>query len=134
MAYRIVFAVPVLGCVFWLSACDGSRNGRHLTNDSQAAHTVSRSNSERHLQNTAVGHSPAQFSEVFDSALSRMRAPYVLAGEDVRRIFINVSDLMQKSGDDEFARALERETDEVVSAVKFFVDNRLLSTGAFPKT
>jgi hypothetical protein len=78
---------------------------------------------------TGAQHLHAQFAE----ARARMAEPYILAGEDVERLFFTFRDQLRRLGDERFAAALSKESPDVVAAVAGFTDFRSLDSG-YPQT
>ena len=78
---------------------------------------------------TGEQHLHSQFAE----ARARMAQPYILAGEDVERLFFTFRDQLHKLGDGRFAAAISQEPPEVIAAVAGFMDLRSLDPD-FPQT
>ncbi len=69
----------------------------------------------------------------FLEARVRMDEPYVLAGEDVERIYFTFRNQLRHLGDARFAAALSRERHDVIAAVAELIDVASLGP-QFPKT
>ena len=69
----------------------------------------------------------------FVEARARMAEPYILAGEDVERLYFTFRDQLRQLGDERFAAALSKEPPDVVAAVAGFTDVRSLEPN-FPQT
>lgn len=71
--------------------------------------------------------------DVFFAALhARLMEPF-WGGEDLEQMTGNTRELLEKLGDEEFARALSRQAPEVKSAAKFFLPMERVAAG-YPET